>query len=454
MSWPLLHNWAAPYTVETTYLTDVSRSIVTGSEERLALLTRPRRRVASRCTAFDAPTSLDALLFGRERSKEPITAVPLYCDEAESAFEVSGTAIFADTTLKRFYSGQPIYLVQKKQEKIVKIDLLFATAVTDTFITLIGPPPTTYPAGSLIWPVIRATLDPTIEGSYVTDDKVDYDFEAIQVDDSTSLPPTVDGFPTGYPAFLSEPVWIANHNWVSNLPVSWERLSRSSSQGKTDTIWAESEIPRLRFNIRIDALGRAEAWDIIRLFDSRKGRAFPFWFVPPISIVKVKQVIGTSLHCQLSPGYQDLLPEITHLACFKANDPVPVYRQILVSQENVTLNSLQLILDTAVPAGYEFDVRPLVHVCFASDNLLETWATTEICAFEISVIQLLDDKDLPLIPGFIPLTQKLRMTALRLDTMKRVNRELRMSTVRLDTMKRLNQDLLLTTIRLDTMKKL
>ena len=403
---PILQNdWASQVKVTTSWQTAISRSPFTGTEQRDSLGSRPVRSVQttfkgmSQAESTSVQMSLMSMM-GVPGSKQGVP-FPIYSDFAITKNQLGSTEtlISCDTIHKRFYIGQRIALVNPYHARAeysgVKAYATYAIVKNISFdsIEIEDPIGEVLPLGSIVYPLIDCLPSLSMNTQLVTDYYSEATITATEKDAGSTLPPTWIGeidqyfdYHEGYPIFDFVP------NYASTVTQGYIRYGRSNSTGRSTTVSLNEDKPVLTYSFSDLNTSREEAWQLLQFFDSRRGRALPFWTVQPLTTWKALDITTSSITVPDYDYRANIGTYISHVAIIDHSDKV-----YIKSIENISAVGDSFVL--GFPVNEEFSTVPTVKrvapawlARFASDTLDQSWITDHHQTSDITIEQLSEEK--------------------------------------------------------------
>jgi len=194
------------------------------------------------------------------------------------------------------------------------------------------------------------------------------------------------------PTFQGHPVLQTPPDW-GRIRVGVSRPGERSSLGLGSTLTAHGDRGGLTFLLPAMAASRGEAWPQLRLFDARRGRAFPFWLMSPTAPFTVRRIedAGETLVLREEATAIDW-SNLTVVACRHAGEtsmhavtvstPVGDERFLTLSPALPTTS----LAAAAVSSG---------HLCrFDSDAQTETWRTDRVMTQDMECIELVAEDEI------------------------------------------------------------
>ena len=390
-------DWAYQVVVATSYQTIVSRSATTLTEERRALSLRPTRDIRVALTGMSQPETwrLETFLKKRVRSRGP---VPLHCDQSEVTASSTGTTINCDTTFRRFYAGGRVLIYKPWSSGVASVsqadvaEYALIDSLTASALTLKAAGVTnTYPAGSIVMPVIdaEASLDGGIL-SLVTDRVGSAEISANEILAPSALPQSESGDPSGFDTHTDgHPILYMDPDWDSMQEVRLTHDGVSDTAGRTNYVWLQGPEHRTGHRLVFSALDRENADSLRRFFDTRVGMLKPFWLVSPQTLFTLIARPG-ALDMELTEFFD--LAALGHIAIVMKDGTVTIHE---VDTTSVTSGMRRITVLPTPPAFAVADVErisPAHFVRFGQDTLTETWDTDGVCTIELETLELVAEQ--------------------------------------------------------------
>ena len=268
----LRHNWVAPVLEQINFRTDVLGAI-SGKEQRLGLITHPRRRFEMSYLTLTAleRAYLENTLFGWQGRTY---AVPLWSDVTvlrSSAAE--GTTVFdIDTVSRDFDIGGLLFITNGTTH-----DTLEIANVTAGTITTRTPSLNAYNKGSRVAPARLGTLESKVDLSRITNH-----IESIRLAWALQSDQISSNRRAAYTPVTYRDVEVFNisNDYSEDIGITQEVAEDISDNG-TGLIRKKSigdQSPRRTYPFR-ELRSRDELPQFIEWVYRRKGKLNPFWFV-------------------------------------------------------------------------------------------------------------------------------------------------------------------------------
>lgn len=393
------HNWISGCTLESSYLTDVGQAAETVSEDRRQLQDRPRR-VLDVAWDIRGIAAVDAFLVELRRYNQERMGVPLYPDTSEVS-QTSASAqrfLYCDTTLRRFFPNGMIAIVEYSgvDGSVTRVQYKKIKEKLGNRLELTTNLDWTATAGTVaVFPLlyVHKVLDIGYEAITEHTFRVKAGFE--EVYGKTALPPTASDTPSNFSEYAGRPIFDVEPNWASPLKVSLVREGSMHALGRGQEEDTRGERHRVHhgFNFQEE---RTRTWDILRFFDSRRGRLRAFWLTD-------RENLWTPVEINYVSDYISVAP-LGDLAAFKEemdyvgvalSDGTSVVREAVTIEE--IAGTWRITLDIPFPVGYT--ASDIVRIGRArltrnkSDTLKESWTTNTICSMAVETVELLEEKD-------------------------------------------------------------
>ncbi len=394
-------DWKSGVYLRTGFSTDVTAANSL-SEERRALMGKPRRILSFNVTSLYQADAMPLLAYCARRASAG-SSIPLYCDVSFLASPASGstlTLMSAPSTRRFCVGGRVLVMLPRRRLTAAAHELHRVSAIDDgaKTITLIGALASTFPAGSRVFPVIESRLQLVSEFTVLNDQMLTGQFDAQETPGRSALSVLQAG--NTVPAGMS-------FDDVDGLPIfdfalDWGAVKQGvardggyAQNGRAEVGQFYGTRPRFTFNLPLILKGRAESMRLVRFFESRMGRAFPFWFIDNLRLFIPSAKTSTTLDVpKLTPA--NLWNFIDNIGILLANGT----RIVRTITSRTTIGSIdRLTLANALPSFNLADVKRMSAarlVRFSSDELVENWITDEHMRTSVGLTELLEEKEVTL----------------------------------------------------------
>ncbi|MCZ2418678.1 MAG: hypothetical protein LC123_02385 [Burkholderiales bacterium] len=393
-----LHNWIDAVTVESAWKTVVMVADETLAEERSALADRPVRVVSFRWAGLTRDEALRIVLALADQTNGALL-VPLYCDQAVTTGSSSGTAVACPTTNRRFFKGHYGIIVDVSTGRPTHGEWFSISVLDEGSITTAEALTRTYPAGSLVFPLLNILpiLEPTIQ--FQADGLCSVALTGSEFADR-ALPAlaeaggTLDGSTTHVgDGVVYGPVLVLEPDWSEEVVAGIVRDGQVFAQGRAQAVRVRGERPRLKFEGSLLFDNRADAFAYLRFFDSRGGRLAPFWLVSPVTLWTATAI---------EEGYVDVKtaadPELgealfDYVAIVMKDGQVHICAVGLIAPQG---DGWRITFAATIPTLALVDVdrvTPALFVRFDADAIREEWLTDGVTRISFSVVEVLREID-------------------------------------------------------------
>jgi hypothetical protein len=396
----LIHHWGSDVSVQTKYSTDVTEAI-TLSEERRILRIHPYRSMTThlRGLTTEDTASIVNIMARHTSERQP---VPLLSDQAPLSADVNATLFTIPVVTKdfRFASTKRVF-IHNFATGDFEIHQLTPNGVSPIQLTLETPLVKSYPmVSSFVFPAIDTEVDLNLPTNFLNDQVTDITVTFNEVQEASTLPgATVDSLPYGVEnVYKGDPIFPLEPNWRSVQNFSFKRSGKTYTVGRSIVANVRGDTPQVHISIGAEEYDRASIFKVIHFFESRKGRAYPFWVAAPNSVFNLHPNIAPSGTVITNSGelegdldtYTQLF---NHITVFQGAEGIQKFYEIdhfENSGGNTEIHTVETFdtapgTATAITSG---------HYCrFVLDTLGEHWITDDKCSFNLSMVELKEEKD-------------------------------------------------------------
>jgi len=403
VGWELfLHNWAKSSSIESAWNTDISSSD-TLAEERTALMQKPFRSLSVSWTV-KGKEEVNSLLVEMRRLMLETSVAPVYADAVEVTTDAaSGQAVVrGDFSTGRFFKGGPVVIAQFKRTndgtQSTRLDF-FEDAVIgarfDDRIVLTGNLSATFKSGQCIaMPLMKVHPQTELNIVHLNEHMMTLEAEFDEIYGDTALPPMVSEVPPNFDVYNDIPVLSTVPDWGRGIRSGMRREGSQDSLGRGRVVYQRGDRHRVmhRLEFREDRVG---GWDLIRFFESRRGRLLPFWVVDFENIYTVALISNPFVTISSTVGtLAQFQAEMDHIGLI-FSDGTSVVRRTTAVVDNG--GAWRITVADSLPGAYTHqDVVGFgrARLCrMEEDALLEEWTVTNLCSLSIPVIELLDETE-------------------------------------------------------------
>jgi len=390
-------NWAQSLEVSMTLPTAIDKAI-SARESRRAFATSMRYSLGYTVDFFSTRQATDLRLW-LNRLKGETVAVPLWTDAVEiSVTANAGSDTFAKTaTMPVRYGSEWIVL----SDDLSAYEIVVVSAIDAGTVTLVDALAMTWPAGTLLFPLLFGKLAERPQFDAVTDEALS---GAIKIQENSPfarrLNPTAVTLPTvggGVPAFSTAKLFAATPQWSRVLDRSEaDVLYQALGFLRQEQQYVYQQPVRRGLEMEFDCYTRADMTAIERLFSDRRGTTRPF-LVPThrgdLRITQDLPIAGNATRITIEqpsrysdPDYGDH-PGAPYLALIDANGAIDARKITVVSGGDLTTA-------VAITAPHKKDETKLSHlllVRFADAKLSWTYTSDEIAMTRLKFIEVPDE---------------------------------------------------------------
>lgn len=398
MAYALRPQWAEDIAYSRGFSTDVRRAL-TATERRTPRLSRPTRTLTHQTQTITQEDAgqLSGWLSRASGGRMPIPIWP----DLFSIASIDGTDLNSDTSLTgyEFEDGARVAIIRHRPGSAAStfIGIGLIASVGEFAITLTSPVPGAQ-AGDRCVPIMEAMpatqtrID--IRTGRITNSRAQWE-EAIG---KTAYSPraTPGATPSDFTEYAGYPV-LPYFGDFRSTAAGWERDADYRNVGLGQRVTVRADRPRIRGRITLGFHG-GSGRRFRRFFDSRAGRAYPFWFCDPTETLAPTSnpSTGTILAATSLTDYE--LQQIEAIYLVYPGDSEPTVR--MVASASLTDGIATFTLEDALPSTFD---PALIRRCgfahlarFDSDELTERWQTHAINQTEIDIVGLIDEASIDL----------------------------------------------------------
>lgn len=404
-----LHNWQANATLETSYLTDVVQSFDALTEERRALLDRPRRVLTLQWTAVKQD-EMNRLLMELMRGGMQQLLVPFAMDQSVTTGTSSGTTIACPTTQRHFAVGAQVLIFsfgpdrRPANPQTFLIDGLASGAIT-THTAISG----SYAAGALVFPLMLAELILQGDVSLLTDQKGDLSLSFYEVAKSAIASSALVSSPGPFAtqtsaansaASSTTPVLDVSPDFGATVKVAVGRAGTKYALGRDTAVDVQGTRPLLEHAFQLSLFKRSDSWGFLEFFDSRKGRLLPFWLVNPATLYTPVATASGYVDVAVSGSLQNAQDFLEYVAVVM-NDGTIYVRKVT----SVALVSGNWRISASLPSLTLSDVKRVTSahfVRFSNDALKLDYLSDGVALAQVATVEILAETVTDADPTTIP----------------------------------------------------
>jgi hypothetical protein len=326
--------------------------------------------------------------------------VPLLSDQAPLSNDANATLFSIPVVTKDFrFANTKRVFIHNFANGDYEILQVTPTGVTPVQLNLETPLVNSYPKGtSFVYPAIDTEVDLNLPTNFLNDQIADITVTFNEVQEASTLPgATVDSLPYGVNNVYKDiPIFPLEPNWRSVQNFSFKRSGKTYTVGRSIVANVRGDTPQVHISINAEEYDRDSIFKTIHFFESRKGRAYPFWVAAPNSVFRPHPSIppsGTVItnNGELEGDLDTYTQLFDHIVVFQ-EDEQTFYE--IDSFENSGGNTLIHTVETFDPGPGAVSALSSGHFCrFTLDVLGENWITDDKCSFNLSMVELKEEKD-------------------------------------------------------------
>jgi hypothetical protein len=394
-------DWSVPVRVSTTWDTAVLPNQNDG-EARRGRLSKPTHRVDAFVLATDQDEAAKALAT-LQKAGLAKSLFPLYADQMPSAGTGGDTDTFIDVRSDidpdhyRVQTGQYIAIYDDSNGNFAVRQVTSTSGQRISFSAqAIGFAST---SSTVVIPFVEARIELSTSGRAITDDKISSPMSGQELPGEWSISPFAEPgtTPTGFQTYESLPILTFGPDFRADVQIRYNRTGRYSSVGNTQVASLYGARMRQARGFVVSFDNREEFYDFMRFYDSRAGRAFPWWLPSFTNEYAITAFTGTG--CRVSTfGPEDDWQLRPYISITLQNGTVEI-REIdsvssdgtedtLTFKNNVPFNETDLA--NVALAGFAQKVR------FERDEIVEEWSTSTVVDIAVTAVEVIAEEDLTL----------------------------------------------------------
>lgn len=383
--------WKDGVSIRSSFETTVKEA-QSGAEQRVGLRNAPFRTSKVTLCGLSLEDTAKLRILATRRGKAR-SLFPLHSDVSPvlSDSPVTGATIPCSTLYRRFFPGKRIAVLHAGNSTCPSFEIGEVESLTSNSITLTQEVTTSVPVGSLVFPLMETDLHPKQTGKLITNHVTSMSLESREYIGRTQLPASIEAntIPSGFSTFDGLPVLVGRENWVNDISCQLVRGGDSTPSGLTSLFDPTGTHPYMSFDLEFTSDRRQRAWEILQLFESRRGRLYPFWLVSPCDDISLHSVLTTSSIKVNAIGELIDWDHYSTIAVKMTNGDVHL-RHIDTVTRTDGLDTLTLT--ESIPGLTTSGVSELslvFRVRFDKDELEEKWITTECmkCALPVKEVE-------------------------------------------------------------------
>lgn len=254
------------------------------------------------------------------------------------------------------------------------------------------------------YPVIETDLELDNKANTLTDSVNDASMTVVETPGTSSLDPEIvpGTTPAGYDTY--QPLSGSSYP-ILHLPIDWRgvqtgifRVGKRDRVGITTALQVFGSNPGAIFKLPFVELDREDAFNLLEFFDSRGGRAFPFWLFSPSPILEVLEIGVLFEVIHLKPSINERDWELyRYIGVLDKTTGVRTGHEISSVTLSASPEEIRLIITPPLPddvvSRYEFTTA---HLCrLDKDGLDERWITNVAQRTSLPVRELINEDVIP-----------------------------------------------------------
>jgi len=402
-----LHDWADQAILRSSYLTDISTSPSTAAESRRSLALKPERslELVWRQTKeeFDENdfSRLDRLFVFLRRITDQRFQAPLVMDQRElnQAYLSTDDTIFFDTSRGRWFPGARIVIVQLdfcgryESKSFHTIDDL-----EDDRLILSAQLGVDVKSGSVVIPVIDCEVSLEAEMRLLNGCLGEVSITVNEIAGTSQLPPTRSDIPAGMASFNGYPILDVDPDWSDGVKIGRSRSGIEFRSGRSRGVsiygFRSAQTHELSF-----VNERPEYWNLVELFDTRRGRARSFYHIDHDHLLTPVSISTVNVEVEEFGDLTDFKEEFEGgFVGIKMRNGDHYVREAVTIQ--LLGGAYRITVSPALPAGLQIgNVVQIARARYSrldSDEMEERWFHTGLADTSLKIRETLEEKNVEL----------------------------------------------------------
>jgi hypothetical protein len=370
--------WSPSIVLSEAWSTDVKRARSL-AEDRYSLLGKPYRTIEF-ATIAHGISNVHSLYLFLKRISYGRNLIPIYCDVTTiTAIESGARVIYCDTRYRRFFADQYVVIYDPNTRVF---EVAVTASVTDTQIQVTSPLTKVFSAGCKVYPLMETRVNVSQSIDIMTDRTASMTLQCIESEGRTAIPIHVLQSPPSVFDFLID--------W-NRVSIENTRVATTEASGRGTSIVTYGAQSLMSFNLSMTFVQRSEAWRFIKFFNYCKGRGKSFYFINPLCTYEVTSIdqFGVSVKALGEPIDWRFKP---YVGIVMRDGTVHVKE---IDQNSISrTNNVDILTWTQADTNNFADYRKVTvahRVRFGSDELRQTWVTTEHMTTDIELIDVLNE---------------------------------------------------------------
>lgn len=398
----LIANWSRSIEVTNSWPVVIG-STGSAAEKRVVPSGKPLRTLRFSVQSTRATESWLLRNFVR-RMAISRSLVPLWPDHTRLTADSSGATLTCDVTLRRIFPGARVAIAAPFAGGVAyqRFESAVVQSAAGTTLTLTAPPSLTYSAGSRVVPLLECELLLESTPRNLGGGRLLFELLASEVPGANALPPLASAGDTiafgsygGYPVF--DPGFNAKIGWRADSD-GWRRDAISTTVGLGSVRLLFGSRPAATSSRSAEAIGRAEAWALLRFWDVCRGPAFPFFAPSPLPSLNAVAITTTTVQVGAAGPLEDW-NDYPYLAVVKRQADSGAARVRPIRSVSRAGGVDTILLEDALDAmtlqqvAY---VAPASLMRFDGPDLTEKWTNSRRLSLAFSLIEVLNEKTVTL----------------------------------------------------------
>lgn len=400
-------DWSDGVTTRSSFITSISRA-KSVAEQRWGLTEVPRVVCSCKLQAFTR-AEVNQLQSFLKRAAQSASLFPLFSDQSEltASATIGATVISCVTTNRRLFAGNRLVILSQDGTFEVATIISKSTIAVTLSAALSNP----FQIGDLVFPLFESQIYFNPSGNVITDNVAVISLEAVEITGGTQM----GGFtpvgtnPTGMNTYLGYPVFVPDTDYGDQINFAQLRYGQmtNSGIGAIPTAYGERAVDQ--YTLPVTATKRSMAGDLIGFFHSRGGQLFPFFILSPLTEFTPASEVSESFDSidilAIGQSFDWMFRNYVGFGLTDGSAEVRALNSVVRStrEDGTVVDTLNFDAVDGLSLSVIDKLTVARFARFSSDEMVETWTTTEVMKSSFEVVELLREGPIS-IENLVPLS--------------------------------------------------